>query len=418
MRNGKQEKTELDMQKELEAKFDELFAALDDAGDKDDTQRTDQGDKLDVLSNSIRRQLEEEYSNLVERARDKYALRDFREALSFWQQGCDVAQQLNDLEKEIHCYYHICQNLYHLGNFKNALLTSFKVTNYYSIANPSDLYWTIARQLHIAEELLIPRDCLDRLLFQLKVCNDRYRLEHQAGYLLDEAWIYLDYCKPHKALSKAQRSKILIFGNSRGYNLPSHFRMLFLCYYLNADMELMKKTIAELQNCETYSEGFKEYALYFCRCLLFYMQGDYQSAYKNAEQALILQRKSNASEYMHLYRLITIAAAWGKPQIAREYLIDLIENYREERTSGKRYWQRYYTYRCLGHFNASLAKAKQNTRLFSKFFHRSIMYYKRAMDVAKQIDHLLCTSGWQQKVENDISSLENGNLPKPILCDR
>ena len=48
----------------------------------------------------------------------------------------------------------------------------------------------------------------------------------------------------------------------------------------------------------------------------------------------------------------------------------------------------------------------------------TMLTIRESMGNLIQIDHLLCTSGWQQKVENDISSLENGNLPKPILCDR
>lgn len=412
MGNDELDILDLNLQKELEAKFDELFGPLEDA------QEIEQEEKTETLSNSIRRQLEEEYNNLAECASNKYMLRNYKEVLSLWQQACDVAQQLNDIEKEMHCYYKICQNSYHLGYLKNALLTSFKVTKYYSNAAPSDLYGTIARQLHIAGALIIPRNCLERLLHQLKACNNRYHLEKQAGYLLDEACLQLDYCNPDKALPKAQRSKILILGNSGGYNLPSHLRILFLCYYLKADLEQMKRTITELQNCETNAELYKEYCLYFCRCLLFYMQGDYQSAYVNAGHALTLQRKSNINEYMVLYHLITIAAAWGRPEIAREYLIELIEQYRENRKNDKRYWQRYYTYRGLGHYYAAYAKIEQNTRLRSKYFHRSSLYYKRAMLVAKQIDDLLCISGWQQKVEDDLASLEGGRLPKPVLCER
>lgn len=404
---------DIDLQKELEAKLDELFGPLDD-----DVQEITQEEKVEVLSNSIRRQLEEEYSSLSDRANGEYNKRNYIDALSLWQQGCEVAQQLNDIEKEIHCYFQICQNSYHLGYFKEALLTSFRVTKYYSCVAPLDLYRTIARQLHIAESLIIPRNCLDRLLYQLKICDKRYCLEKQAGDLLDEACLYLDYCVPDKALSKAQRSYILRMGNVGGYNLPSHFRVLFICYYLKADLDQMKKTITELQNCETVAEVYKEYCLYCCRTLFFYAQGDYQNAYMNAGHMLTLQRKSNRNEYNVLYYLITIAAAWGKPQIAREHFVELIENYRKNRKNDKRYWQRYYTYRGLGHFYASYAKIEQNTRLATKYFHRSFVYYKRAMVVAEQIDNLLCCSGWQQKVDDDFASLKGVSLLKPVLCDR
>lgn len=402
-----------DIQKELEAKFDELFGSLGD-----DEKEKKHEDTTDTLSNSIRRQMEEEYRNLADRALNKYNQGNYKEEESLWQQGLDVAQKLNDIEKEIHCYYRICQDSYHLGDFKNALLISFKVIKYHSSAEPSDLYRTLERQLHIAEELIIPRNCLERLLYQLEICGNRYRLEQKAGYLLDEACLYLDYCIPDKALPKAQRSKILRIGNSGGYNLPSHLRILFLCYYLNADFEQMKKTITELQNCETNAEASKEYSIYFCRYILFYMQGDYESAYVHAGHALTLRRKYNRDKYRGLYHLITIAAACGKPQIAREYLFELIENYRENRKNDKRYWQRYYTYRGLGHYYASCAKIEKSTRLASKYLHRSYVYYKRAMVVAEQIDYLLCISGWQQKVEDDLTSLESASLPKPILCDR
>lgn len=402
-----------DLQKELEAKFDELFGSLDD-----DEKEKKHEDTTDILSNNIRRQMEEEYRNLSDRALNEYNQGNHKEELLLWQQGLDVAQKLNDIEKEIHCYYRICQDSYHLGDLKNALLISFKVIKYHSSAEPSDLYRTLRRQLHIAEELIIPRNCLDRLLYQLEICDNRYRLEQKAGNLLDEACLYLDYCIPDKALPKAQRSKILRMGNSGGYNLPSHLRILFLCYYLNDDPEQMKKTITELQNCDTNAEAFKEYGLYFCRYILFYMQGDYESAYVHAGHALTLRRKRNGNKYGVLYHLVTIAAACGKPQIAREYLIELIENYRENRKNDKRYWQRYYTYRGLGHYYASYAKIEQSARLASKYFHRSYVYYKRAMVVAEQIDYLLCIGGWQQKVDNDLTSLESASFPKPILCDR
>lgn len=119
-----------------------------------------------------------------------------------------------------------------------------------------------------------------------------------------------------------------------------------------------------------------------------------------------------------MYRTITVASAWGKPQTAREYLIELIDTYRDKRPNDRRYWQRYYTYRGLGHYYASCAKTEQNIRLASKYYHRSFVYYKRAAAVAEQIDFLLCTSGWQQKTADDLACLESGSLPKPLLCDR
>lgn len=180
----------------------------------------------------------------------------------------------------------------------------------------------------------------------------------------------------------------------------------------------MKKILIELQNCDNSLKAHKEYSLYFCRSLLSYIQGDYQSAYGYAGQALIMQRKSNKNLFSNLYRLITIAAAWGKPQIAREYFIELIEFHRKNRISDKSYWQRYYTYRGMGHYYASYSKIEEDIWIAKKYYHRSFMYYRRAMIVAEQIDHLLCITGWQQKVADDIASLESANLPKPILCDR
>ena len=401
-----------DIQKELEAKFEELFGSLDDS------KEIKQEGKKTTLSNSIIRQLEEEYDNFTECAADEYGLRNYKEALSLWQQACDIAQQLNDIEKEIHCYYGICQNLYHLGNLKNALLMSFKVMKYYTSAKPFDLYWTVTRQLHIAQELVIPRNYLEKLLKQKNICNKRYQLEKQAADLLDEAYLNIDYCILDKALSKAQRSKILRVGGGSGYNLPSYYRILFLCYYLKGDLKQMEKTMMELQNLETSAKKYKEKNLCFCRYTICYMQGDYENAYTCAKHELILQRKSNVEVYMVLYRLITILAAWGKPQIAREYLVELIEDYRKNRKKDKRYWQRYYTYRGLGHFYACCAKTEKNTKYVLKYFQRSLVCYKHARIVAEQIDYLLCTEGWQQKVDEDIASLERHDLPKPILCER
>lgn len=408
----------IDIQKELEAKFDELFASLDEGEVSKPEKDFGQGEESDTLSKSIRRQLEEEYGKLEDLAEDKYQQREHREELSLWQQALEVAQQLNDTEKEIRCSYKICQDYMHLGYYKDALLTSFQVTKFYTAADPLDLYWTVTRQLQIAEALVIPRDCLERILAQMKFCMQKFRLEEQAGYLLDEACLYLDYCMLEKALAKAQRSMILRMGDSGGYNLPSHYRCLFLCYYMRNDLELMKKTFAELQHCETSAEASKEDGICFCRSLLCYMQGDYQSAYESAVQMLSFCRKRSLNTYMRLYFLITIAAAWGRPQKAREYLIELIEEYRAKRKNDKRYWQRYYLYRGLGHFYASYSKTGQDKKLASKYKSRSFLYYNHAMDVAGQIDYLLCISGWQQKVQDDLKSLKSDRLPKPFLCDR
>lgn len=368
--------------------------------------------------NNLRRQMEEEYEKLSESAYEEYNQGSFKEEILLWQQGVDVAQKLNDIEKELHCYRSICQDSYHLGDYKNALLFSFKVTKCYSDAAPLDLYHTLTRQLHIAQELIIPRKCIERLLDQIEVCNNQYRLQSKAGDLLDKACLYIDCCAHEKALPKAQRSKILRMENGGGYNLPSHLRILFLCYYLDNNVEQMKKTIIELQNCETNAKTSKENCICFCRYILYYMQGDYVNAFVQAEQSLTLRRKRNVQCYQVLYHLVTIASACGMPQIARGYLIELMQNFRDNRKKDKRYWQRYYTYRGLGHYYASCSKSEESPQLASDYSHRSNVYYRRALAVAEQIDDLLCTDGWRQKVNDDLKSLESSEFPKPILCDR